>query len=419
MTNMERTTRRAAFVLIAAVIMTLTWMWGIGSASAAYAATSGDCGTTAGTVSFVIDGDGVMTVSGTGSIKQQTKQNAYAWYADRTKVKKLVLEEGVTNAPNSAFYGMTNLKDVQLPSTLDTWGTSVFASSNNIETIEVAEGGEFSAKGNILYGENETRLIMSGKAVSGKVELPQTLTTIDANGLDGRGEITEIVMPEGLKTIGNNAFRNVKKPETLTIPSTVTSIGTNAFQNWENITEAAIPEGVTALSNNTFSGCANLQKVTLPEGLQTMGTYVFQNCKKLKELQIPSSVTKIDGNAFNGCESLEALTLPEGLTTLGTSAFNGCSALKQMTIPAGITALGTATNSSMFLNCKSLEKVVLPDGLKTIGASSFKGCAALKTVDIPDSVTAIGPLAFQQCAALVRRPGAVAVHMGELALYHV
>ena len=373
----------------------------IGSSCIVFGATSGDCGDTEGTVFFEISSDGVMTISGTGSIKQQSRAANYAWYADRTKVQKLVLGEGVTNAPNSAFNGMTNLKDVQLPATLETWGTSVFASSNNIETISVTEGGAFSAENNILYGENETRLILSVKGVSGKVVLPQTLKTIDASGLDGRGDITEIVMPEGLTTIGNNAFRNVKKPETLTIPSTVTSIGTNAFQNWEKITEVTVPEGVTALSNYTFAGCSELQKAVLPGSLTSIGTYAFQNDKKLKDIAVPAAVTKIDGSAFAGCEALEALTLPEGLTTLGASVFSGCKSLKKMTIPAGVKILGaSATSSSVFLNCTALEEVTLPEGLTTIGASAFSGCSALESITIPSTVTAIGGLAFQKCTAL-------------------
>ena len=389
---------RAAFIVV--LIATLLLAAGVGLFSPAFAATSGDCGETTGTVFFEIDGDGVMTISGTGEIKQQAKAASYAWYADRTKVKKLVLEEGVTNAPNSAFNGMTNLKAVELPSTLASWGTNVFSSSSNIETIDVTAGGTFSSHGNILFGGNETRLILSAKNVSGKVELPQTLTIIDANGLDGRGDITELVLPDGLQTIGNYAFRNIKKPTELTIPATVTSIGTYAFYGMEGITQVKIPESITDLSNYAFANCKKLKKAELPSGLKTIGTYVFQNCAELDEIAIPTGVTSIGANAFAGMTSLEELALPDGLTTLGASAFSGCTALKSIVIPAGIKTLGTETSSSMFLNCESLKTVGLPDGLTTIGASSFKGCSALEAIDIPATVTTIGGMAFQQCTKL-------------------
>lgn len=341
-----------------------------------------------------------MTISGNGAIKEQAKASAYPWYKDRTKVKKLVLEEGVTNAPNSAFNGMTNLKTLEFPSTLAKWGTNVFQSSNNIESIRVEEGGTFSAENNILYGENQTRLLLSAKSVSGTVVLPATLKKIDANGLDGRGEITALTLPEGLDSIGDYAFRGLKKVEQLDIPVSVTSVGIGAFQNMEKLKTAEVPDGVTILSNNAFAGDKALSSVTLPAGLDSIGTNVFQNCTSLTSLEIPATVTSIGNNAFVGCSGMETLALPENLKTLGNTVFSGCAKLKSMTIPDGIKTLGTATNSSMFLNCSALESVVLPEGLTTIGASSFKGCSALKTIDIPDSVTTIGAMAFQQCAAL-------------------
>lgn len=390
--------RRRIMTWLLAMVMALA-LFGVGAA-AVFGATSGDCGDTAGTVSFEISADGTMTITGTGTIKQQTRANNYSWYVDRTKVKKLVIGEGVTNAPNNAFNGMTNLKEVELPSTLAAWGSNVFQSSSNIETIRVAEGGAFSSHGNILYGDNETRLILSGKAVSGQVELPEGLTTIEPNGLDGRSEITSLKLPEGLKTIGNYAFRGLNKVETIDIPDSVTSIGTNALQNCTSLTEAEVPAGVKSLSNYTFAGDKALTKAVLPEGMTSIGTYAFQNCEKLETLTIPGSVTSIGNNAFAGMKSMQKLDLPEGLTTLGANVFSDCSSLKSMTIPAGIKTLGTATSSSLFINCTALEEVSLPEGLTTIGASAFKGCTSLKEIQIPQTVTTIGVLAFQQCSSL-------------------
>ena len=386
----------------------MTWMitmimalavFGAG-ASVVFGATSGDCGETAGTVSFEIGDDGTMSIEGTGAIKTQTRASNYSWYADRAKVKKLVIGEGVTNAPNNAFNSMTNLTEVKLPSTLADWGTNVFQSSSNIETISVTEGGTFSSHNNILYGANETRLILSGKAVSGEVKLPATVKTIDANGLDGRAEITSLILPDGLETIGNYAFRGLKIVETIDIPDSVTSIGTYAFQNCAALKEAVVPAGVTSLSNYTFAGDKALTKVVLPEGMTAIGTYAFQNCEMLETISLPETVTSIGNSAFAGMKSMQKLDLPEGLTTLGTSVFSDCSSLKSMTIPSGIKALGTATSSSLFANCTALEEVSLPESLTIIGASSFKGCTSLKAIDIPESVTTIGSMAFQQCTAL-------------------
>ena len=390
-----------ALILIAAVLLLCFAAVSLGL-DRTYAATSGDCGEETGTVSFNIDSDGVMTISGSGAIKAYTRANSYPWYADRAKVKKLVLEEGVTNAPGYAFGSMTNLKDVEFPATLDSWGgTSVFSSSSNIETIKVTTGETFSAKNNILYGDDETKLLMSGKAVSGEIELPSTIKSIEANALDGRSDITKLILPEGLETIGNYAFRGLNKVTELTIPSTVTAIGTYAFANMTEIEKMILPAGVTSLSNYMFSGCSKLNSVQFLGDISTMGTNIFQNCTSLTAFNVSENVTSLGGNTFNGCTSLEKVTLPDGLTAIGASAFQNCSSLTEVNIPGGVKILGaSATSSSVFLNCTSLETIDLPDGLTTIGASAFKGCTGLKSIEIPDSVTTIGSMAFQQCTGL-------------------
>ena len=266
-----------AFMIVAAVFAAVS----LHDSSTVFAATSGSCGSN---TEFNIDADGVMTISGTGTITQQSSYSKYSWYADRAKVKKLIISEGVTNMPNNAFYGMTNLTNVQLPSTISTWGTTVFGSGTNsagITTLTIAGGAGFIIDQGIIYDKDKTRLVMALRNATGEVNLPASLKSIDTNGMEGCAEVTSISLPEGLETIGAYAFRDVSKIKSIKIPATV-----------------------TALPNYLFSGCSSLETVELHNGITSIGTYLFDNCTSLGSITVPDGIKTLGGNMFKGCTSL-------------------------------------------------------------------------------------------------------------------
>ena len=97
----------------------------------------------------------------------------------------------------------------------------------------------------------------------------------------------DVVIPEGVKAIGERAFYGCKSLESVTIP-----------------------EGVTEIGGFAFRGCTGLRKVAVPESVKTIGRYAFGNCESLKDLTIPGRVEEIDKFAFHGCKSPIVLTVP-------------------------------------------------------------------------------------------------------------
>ena len=128
-------------------------------------------------------------------------------------------------------------------------------------------------------------------------------------------------------------------------------------RDWKNelkkITNIVVEEGVTSIGIYAFYKCTNLTSVTLPEGLTTIDSYAFSNCISLTNVDLPEGLTTIGASAFNNCPNLTSVTLPEGLTTIGNPAFERCENLTSITIPSTVTSI----RSNAFLKCTSVTHV--------------------------------------------------------------
>ena len=211
-----------------------------------------------------------------------------------------------------------------------------------------------------------------------------------------RGDITDIVVKEGVTSIGDSAFAYCRSLTSVTIPEGVTSIGDSAFNNCSSLTSVTIPEGVTSIERDTFNECRALTSVTIPKGVTSIGDSAFHTCSSLTSVTIPEGVTSIGSSAFYYCSSLTSVTIPEGVTSIGNSAFSYCDSLTTVTIPEGVTSIGT----SVFYDCRSLTSVTIPESVTSIGNYAFYCCDSLTTMTIPESVTSIGYSTFSNCDSL-------------------
>ena len=98
------------------------------------------------------------------------------------------------------------------------------------------------------------------------------------------GKKAEVVIPEGVTEIADEAFWWCEGIKSVTIPEGVISIGKNAFYNCSNLVSVEIPNGVASIGDRAFSSCAKLASITIPESVTSMGNQVFSNCRKLKSI---------------------------------------------------------------------------------------------------------------------------------------
>ena len=211
------------------------------------------------------------------------------------------------------------------------------------------------------------------------------------------GQVTEIIIPSSVISIGVEAFqccgmKSISLPNSIktlearsfaytnlnsiTIPNSVMSIGTQAFEYSSNLTSVSIPNSVTSIGDEAFMFCTNLTSVSIPNSINKIGYQTFRNCSNLSTVTIPNSVTSIEWNAFKDCSALTSISIPNSVTSIGRSAFETCSGLTSITIPSSVTTIGERS----FSGCSGLTSVFLGESVYGIYSNSFANCPQLKDV---------------------------------------
>ena len=137
-----------------------------------------------------------------------------------------------------------------------------------------------------------------------------------------------VVIPNGVTTIGDYAFRDCTSLTSVTIPNSVTKIGMGAFNGCKSLTSVTIPNSVITIGISAFAGCKSLTSVTIPNSVTAIGVGAFFECASLTSVTIPNSVISINARAFAGCTSLTSVTIPDSVTEIARDAFLGCTSLQ-------------------------------------------------------------------------------------------
>lgn len=411
--------KKKIFAVLMAALMLVSLLPSF--ALAAQITDSGDCGEA---VSWTLDEDGLLTISGTGEMDNYYNELSSVgapWATpegNADRVKALVVENGVTSVGSEAFLSCKNLESVQLAASVVSIGPRAFS---------------------------------------------------------GCSALADLSLAEGLKSIDGYAFFGCTALNSLSIPDSVTMIGASAFQSCASLSQVTVGRGLSFISDSMFSGCAGLQSIVLPEGITSIHSYAFYGCFQLMDVTLPESLDVIGTNAFGGCNKLHILchkdsaaaayaeengvayglltgtdaentisgsynnldwsidrktctltlsvdgampsfqnpdavpwaknayknyvhtaVIAPGATDVGNLTFYGCDALTQVTIPAGVTWIG----ASAFYGCDDLQELRLPDSVTDIGSFAFHGCASLTDVSFGAGLTSIGSHAFSGCSSL-------------------
>lgn len=375
------------------------------NANAADEIASGTCGAN---LTWVMTGDGVLTISGEGNMYDYNMSSTPPWNSYRESITSAVVEDGITALGNYSFLWCTNLASVKLPDSLTTIGTRAFHGCSSLVDITIPEsvtylGSDafFSCESLVFVkvpsGVTEIYFgLFRGCSSLVEVDLHDGITEIGNEVFYGCSSLASIAIPSGVTMIGSSLFEGCTALTDITIPDSVTDIGSYAFSSCESLAKIQIPSGVTEIGSGAFNGCAALVRVQLPEGIRSIENYLFKNCAALQEVDIPEGTVSIGKDAFKNCTALTTIRLPDSLTSIDDGAFSGCTALKTIAFPAGLQSFGDQVISG----CTGIEEIVLPGCVTSVGSSAFANCTNLKTVVIPECVTAIESKAFYNCVSL-------------------
>ncbi|MCR5475377.1 MAG: Ig-like domain-containing protein [Lachnospiraceae bacterium] len=227
--------------------------------------------------------------------------------------------------------------------------------------------------------------------------IPDSVKTIGDRAFCGNGLVEPLKLPENLVSIGDRAFEGNQFTGRLTIPNGVTKIGDGAFCDNGFTGDLVLPASVTKIGDEAFASCSGFDGRLLIRGDGVeIGNGAFYGCSGFSgTLNIPNSVTGIGDHAFGDCSGfVGSLTIRGDMAQIGKEAFKGCSGFA-----GDLTMLGTFTEvgDSAFEGCGFAGDLTIPDGITSIGKSAFCGNTFSGDLTIPNTVSVIGDEAFNGC----------------------
>ena len=403
---------------------------------------SGTCGAN---LTWTLDSNGLLTISGTGDMYDYSYQNSSPWDSYSDSVRTVEIQDGVTSIGNRAFYNCTVLKNIIISDSVTSIGDEALWCCRELTELTIPDG----------------------------------VTSIGENAFSWCEGLESITIANSVTSIGGYAFYYCTKLESVTIPDSVTSIESHTFFFCYNLKSVTIGKGVTSIEDSAFFDCGGLTSITIPDSVISIGPWAFEICKGLTSIVIPDGVTSIFEDTFKDCIGLTTITIPASLTYISEGAFYNCNELTTVNyagteeqrnqvridsendylvnatwiynysdteiIASGIcgdnltwtldsngllTISGTggmydydyntfpwysycdtinavefegevtSIGDYAFYYCTGLASITIPDSVTSIGYSAFCGCTGLTSITIPDSVTSIGNYAFYGCTGL-------------------
>lgn len=247
------------------------------------AATSGTCGDN---LTWTLDDDGTLTISGTGKMTNWDVAAYAPWYKHCNTIKNVVIADSVASVGDWAFYDCVSLSSVTIPNSVTAIGDRAFHDCASLSSVTI---------------------------------------------------------PNGVKTIGNHAFSYCPKLTSVSIPGSVTTIGLFAFHNCTSLSGIWLDENNPNYSSDARGVLYNKAKTaliqapgalslsyTIPDSVTTIETQAFENCFNLTSVTIGDSVTVIVYYAFQNCTSLKSVTVSDSVSAIGYRAFYNCDNLSSV-----------------------------------------------------------------------------------------
>ncbi len=338
-----------------------------------------------------------------------------------SQVTSIILPNSVTEITYNAFSSMTQLKTINIPSSVITIGNTVFYGSSLLSITVDPTNPNYSAVDGVLYNKDKTTLLSypSGKDAS-TWSIPSSVTSIAGYAISNVSSLIKLQIPEGVTSLAYGAVDSCNNLTEISIPSTLTTIESPVSLGWNsplliNFNIASANPNYSSVNGVLF----NKDKTIL---------YLYPRAKVGDSFAIPSTVLIIDDQAFYGASNIKFITMANSVTTINPGAFVNMQLLESIEISSGVSltpetmnnlfyatpklsVINVAANSSNLTSVDGVlytkDKSVLlaypsgksgttysiPTTVTTITDWAFNS-SRLISITIPSSVTSIGKYAF-------------------------
>ncbi len=349
-------------------------------------------------------------------------------------LKRVVIHEGITSIPESAFYMLSDIESISVPHSVTYVGEWAFGFTKATYELTNVISGSFT------FGNTY------GTGLSGHLTIADGVTAIGYEMFNDCTNLTSVTIPDSVKMIGGNAFSDTGI-RSIDLPESLENIGYMAFSGCKYLTNLVIPDSVTTIEDFAFIDCNALTSVTLGKSVKNIGEYAFiryeHNTRYLYKIINRSSLDLTFGSESHGGVAMhaqiivnsdgsytyrdqqsqttyvetddgfvfeltdvkytlksytgneETITLPRDINGSSYSINNFKGGIN-IIIPDSITEI----DEEAFFDNEGVKSFVIPGSVTSIGARAFSQCTSLTEIYIPDSVTQIGSQAFRFCLSL-------------------
>ena len=357
-------------------------------------------------------------------------------FGDCINLKSITLPDNLTIICDDAFSNCKSLTSINIPNKLVRICKNAFRNCQSLKHVDMPSVEKWC---NIIFENSYSTPFVYGAEpyIDGKkvedLVIPDGVTSIGDFAFSEFSGLRSIDISDSVTNIGEYTFAGCTSLTSITIPDSVIDLGKGTFLNCKSLASIALSGGLTSIDESVFYGCTGLTSIAIPSNVKNIGSYAFYACTGLTSITFSDSVTSIGESAFRDCKNLTSITLTDNVTNIGSYAFLGCTKLASINIPANVTSIGSqafylcenlkrvditniekwcaiefgyqasplyGTGADLYLNGKMIEDLVIPDGVTCIGDYCFYGCGSMTGIIIPDSVTSIGRSAFSYCTGL-------------------
>ena len=196
-------------------------------------------------------------------------------------LKSVTIPNSVTSICRSAFYNCSGLKSVTIPNSVTSIGYEAFSDCSGLTSVTI--GNSVTEIGDSAFSN------CSGLT---SVTIPNSVTSIGEYTFSGCSELTSVTIGNSVTSIGEYAFDyciGLTKVEISDIAAWCKiSFGDyyanplfwaqHLYQNGKEVTNLVIPNSVTSIGANAFWGCSGLTSVTIPNSVTSIGESAFSSC---------------------------------------------------------------------------------------------------------------------------------------------
>ncbi|MBQ8497196.1 MAG: leucine-rich repeat protein [Clostridia bacterium] len=299
----------------------------------------------------------------------------YSSRKDKARTRVLCIPEGIVRIASEALRYNIGIEEILLPATLQVIDAYAFAQNKYLSRIVIP--ANVTEMGEGVFEECES---LRSVTIEGKLEYLADRTFYKCEML------TEVILPDTIRSIGNHAFTDCIF-EQIEIPEGVVSIGGEAFCGCNRLHTLNLPEGLIEIGERAFAYCDQISRFVIPEGVDALLSGTFFACDGMKELILPDKSISIASDAFACCNGLESR---DGWISVRSLLVAYVGEASCVTIPQYIRTIGCLA----FDWCDDIEKIVIPKHVKEIGYRAFNNCVNLQSVTFENPKIRLHPELF-------------------------